>query len=304
MGDGEIVILLYNQFFGVWPPVPDRCPTPCRFTTDRAAAPEADAVVFHIPTFRSFVGLRKPAGQLWVAWSMESPINVRRLAKPGFMARFDLTMTYERSSDVWCPYFSPATMPPSLGMVPFDLGPATSASASRPVVYLQRNKRDRSARIPYVAELMTRVAVDSFGRVLRNRPEVIPPGWRARHDLYSRYKFTLACENSYAPDYVTEKFFDPLVAGSVPVYRGTGDVAALAPAPGCYVDAADFRSARELGAFLDHLAHHDDEYQAYQSWRENDVSPGFQAHLERLRQPLLCRLAAAVAERIGMPLTS
>lgn len=34
------------------------------------------------------------------------------------------------------------------------------------------------------------------------------------------YKFTLAFENSNVEDYISEKFFDALVAGSVPVHLG------------------------------------------------------------------------------------
>ena len=38
--------------------------------------------------------------------------------------------------------------------------------------------------------------------------------------LFARYKFALALENSLAHDYVTEKFYQPLLAGAVPIYLG------------------------------------------------------------------------------------
>jgi hypothetical protein len=96
---------------------------------------------------------------------------------------------------------------------------------------------------------------------------------------------------------VTEKLYEPLTAGSVPVYRGTGDVAELAPAPGCYIDAQDFTSARDLGAYLNHLDGHDDEYLAFHTWRAQPFSPSFEQHLARLREHPFCRLAEVVANR-------
>jgi hypothetical protein len=146
---------------------------------------------------------------------------------------------------------------------------------------------------------MRRVRVDSFGPVHRNQQQVIPPGHQPRIELYRGYKFTLAFENSFAPDYVTEKLYEPLTAGSVPVYRGASDVTELAPSPDCYVDARQFASAADLARYLNHLATHEDEYQAYHGWRSRPWSPAFRGHLDELRELPLCRLAALVAARVG-----
>jgi hypothetical protein len=287
----SLLVLLYNRFFEDWPELPDGCAVDCRFVTDPQALADADAVVFHIPTLGPVDHLRKRSGQLWVAWSLESRVMCPALDDPGFMSRFDLTMTYERSSDIWYPYFGPGTVP---GLT----RPPQPRTEAVPVVYLQSNLGDRCDRLAYAGELMRRVRVDSFGPVLRNRPEVIAPGHVPRIELYGRYKFTLAFENSVAADYVTEKLYEPLVAGSVPVYRGTSDVAALAPAPNCWVDARDFGSATELGSYLNHLDADDDEYLAYHAWRSQPFSDAFTRHLERVRELPLCRLAAAVAAHV------
>ena len=286
-----VVIHFYNRFFGEWPDAPTDCEVDCRFTTDPAAFADADAIVFHVPSLISLHGLEKRPGQLWVAWSLESRVMCSALDDPAFMRHFDLTMTYERSSDVWYPYFGPGTVP---GLQQ----PVAARTAPAPVVYLQANPHDRCGRLEYVGELMRRVRVDSFGAVHRNRPEVIPPGYQPRLDLYSRYKFTLAFENSFAPDYVTEKLYEPLVAGSVPVYRGSPDVADLAPSSGCYIDVRDFSSASDLAAYLNHLHTHDDEYRAYQDWRSQPWSPAVRAHLDELEQLPLCRLASLVHKRV------
>jgi hypothetical protein len=273
--------------------LPEECPRPVRFTDDPGEVATADAVVFHLPNLdlAAWHRLDKPVGQLWVAWSLESRVSCPALDDPDLMARFDLTMTYERTSDVWHPYFGPALLA-QLAQPP----PATHVAT--PVVWLQSNGQDRTGRAGYVAQLLRRVQVDSFGEVLRTRPERIPPGAAARIELYRRYKFVLAFENSDCSDYVTEKVFDALRAGAVPVYRGCAEVAELLPSPDCYIDARAFASASELGAYLDHLDRDAAAYGAYQRWRGEPYQDGFARHLERLREPPLCRLAAEVAERM------
>jgi alpha-1,3-fucosyltransferase 10 len=208
------------------------------------------------------------------------------------MGRFDLTMTYERSSDIWFPYFGPGT-------VPHLLRPPLAKTASSPVAHLQSNPYDAAGRNRFAFELMRRVKVDSYGDVLRNRPERIPPGWGPRVDVMRRYKFTLALENSIAPDYVSDKFFDALAAGSVPVYRGAPNVADLAPAPDSYVDAADFASPAALAEYLNRLDGDEQAYARHHAWRAQGFAPAFEAHLRRLQEPPLRRLARLVAQ--GVP---
>lgn len=40
----------------------------------------------------------------------------------------------------------------------------------------------------------------------------------------SRYKFVIAFENAECKDYITEKLWRPLIAGSVPIYWGSPTV--------------------------------------------------------------------------------
>ena len=42
--------------------------------------------------------------------------------------------------------------------------------------------------------------------------------------LARQYLFTIAIENSLEYDYVTEKLWQPLAAGSVPIYLGAPNV--------------------------------------------------------------------------------
>lgn len=65
----------------------------------------------------------------------------------------------------------------------------------------------------------------------------------------TRFKFALCFENCAFPGYVTEKIFDCLFAGCVPVYYGAPDITEFCPRE-CFVDFRDFRNYEELEAAL------------------------------------------------------
>ena len=157
---------------------------------------------------------------------------------------------------------------------------------------------NRSGRIEYAAELMRYLDVHSYGKVLKNREDIPDDQWRpSKLDVIANYKFDLAFENAITEDYVSEKFFDPLIAGVVPVYRGAPNVERFAPGDHCVINAADFSSAAELARYLLHLHHNPAEYEAYLAWKERPFRPAFLALLEGQREPLFSRLCRTVQAR-------
>lgn len=275
-----------------WSIPPCHAPVPCEFTTAPEAATVADAVVFHATSLHRASVMAKRPGQKWVVWCMESAVTVTTLGDPHAMRPFDLTMTYQRTSDVWTPYISRRLVD--------ELRAAPQPKTSRlPVARVQSNPYDRSGRNSYAAELSRYVKVASYGRFATTVAETIARGREAKLSAIARHKFTLAFENSVAFDYVTEKFFDPLVAGSVPVYLGAPNVGEFAPAEHCYINTADFAGPRQLGAYLDHLDRHDDEYEAYLAWKRHGPNERFRALVETSAPRPFCRLAEILAEARG-----
>lgn len=67
----------------------------------------------------------------------------------------------------------------------------------------------------------------------------------SKYEVLSRYTFSLCFENMAMKGYVTEKIFDCLYAGTVPLYLGATDIAELIP-PEAYIDCRQFASWREL----------------------------------------------------------
>lgn len=68
-------------------------------------------------------------------------------------------------------------------------------------------------------------------------------------DLLPPYRFALAFENLRGNvGYVSEKLFDPLYTGVVPIYLGDDNITDLVPAD-CFVDARQFRNDAQLLEF-------------------------------------------------------
>jgi hypothetical protein len=64
-----------------------------------------------------------------------------------------------------------------------------------------------------------------------------------------QYKFVVCYENSSSPGYVSEKLFDCLFSGTVPVYLGEPNIERFVPAD-CFIDRRSFATEEELATFL------------------------------------------------------
>ena len=287
------LVLFYTSFFGRMPPAAS-APSPpvCRTTCDRAQIGEADIVLFHLPDAWEMGDAVRQPGQIWVAYMMESPAHYPLWRDPDFMNRFDLVMSHERSADIWTPYLHSADAWREAMAKPV---PAKTELA--PVVLFQSANVDRNGRNDFAFDLMKAIRVDSYGKLFHNRDLGGPDLGRAtKLDTIGRYHFCCAFENATTPDYVTEKVFDALLAGTVPIYRGTRDISAFVP-PGSYIDAADFPSA---GALADHLRRVRGDpaaYARYFAWRDQPLPDSILSWIRDLERPVLARVLEAAAAR-------
>lgn len=64
------------------------------------------------------------------------------------------------------------------------------------------------------------------------------------------YRFSFCLENtSHAPGYITEKIFDAMEAGAIPIYAGPDNIGEYIPS-NCYIDYNSFQSLPELVEYL------------------------------------------------------
>ena len=121
-------------------------------------------------------------------------------------------------------------------------------------------------RLEIIEALLKRAKLDLFGAGW-DKLYRIPPDARKRiapliktsittvsdkRTCLSQYKFNICFENYAAPSYVTEKIFDAMLSGTVPVYFGAQDIGIYVPAS-CFVDASSFATMNELADYLEKI---------------------------------------------------
>jgi len=284
-------ILIHDEAWGATIAPDLALPPGFELTSDRSRLADAAAVLFHLPTLRALPA-RKPPGQLWVAYSQECDLHHAPQRDPELLARFDLSMTYQLDSDVPVPYLDCFTSPDAL-LRELVAPPREPQHTGLAAAFIS-SPADLSGRQAYVSELMRHMAVDSYGAWRRNQRLDPDRGRETKLAVIARHAFTLAFENAIAPDYVTEKFFDPLRVGSVPVYLGAPNVERFAPGDGCFIDASAFEP-RELAGRLLALRADPTAYAALLAWKRRPLRPEFLALAARVRENAWLRLCRELA---------
>lgn len=225
--------------------------------------------------------LPKAPSDVWAFYSEESPLNFPPMSLPTFTALLDLAFTVNSASDA---HTGLASLPGPRSL--FDRKPqplSVKARRRAPVLYMQTHTPVPSRRDEYVLELMKHIEIDCPGKVFNNMPlppDIAPVVTGVPFTLYDEptiafagsWKFTLAFENSRCNDYVTEKLWRPLIAGSVPVYRGSPSVRKWLPDPRMVILVDDFDSPAALAAYLHYLNRNDTAYNEHLAWKNSPLA--------------------------------
>lgn len=78
----------------------------------------------------------------------------------------------------------------------------------------------------------------------------------SKYEILSQYKFSLCFENMVMKGYLTEKIFDCIYAGTIPLYLGASNIESLVPSE-VYIDCRQFKSWYELKMKLESMAEND-----------------------------------------------
>eukprot|EP01040_Poterioochromonas_malhamensis_P001006 gene1006-1067_t len=120
------------------------------------------------------------------------------------------------------------------------------------------------------------VRIDGLGKCLHTKnipegvslPKTKDRNLQIKRQAINRYAFTLAFENSIEDGYVTEKVFDALMAGTVPIYLGdSAHLKTLLPNSKAVIFVDDFSSLQELSVYIKSLLHNETAYEIHREWR-------------------------------------
>jgi hypothetical protein len=123
-----------------------------------------------------------------------------------------------------------------------------------------------------------------YGSLFNTNPKDLRGAAKYSQQFYEKkihvahqYLFCFCFENMIRPDYVTEKLFHCLLAGSLPVYMGAPEAADFIPGgAGSFVNAMDFADEFDLLQYLVYLSTNRTAYLEYFTWRQKSFQPVFQ----------------------------
>ncbi|RZF32652.1 hypothetical protein LSTR_LSTR004080 [Laodelphax striatellus] len=244
------------------------CPVSnCMALTNRARALKADAILFLNQFNHNAPTHRKPSHQVWIMYTMESPLNTELISRED---AFNWTATYMQSSDIvrnygkWVYYDQSKTEwngPPR----------NFAAGKTKKVAWFVSNcNRHHNNRWSYAQQLGKYIQVDIYGECGKLKCSQSNKHAGVCFELLdNQYKFYLAFENSNCREYITEKFFfNGLQHKVIPVVMGAPreDYERVAP-KGSFIHVEDFDSPEHLAIYLHKLDLDDDLYNSYFKWK-------------------------------------
>ncbi|KAI9016601.1 hypothetical protein DFJ74DRAFT_770205 [Hyaloraphidium curvatum] len=212
--------------------------------------------------------------------------------------RFNISATYRFDSDIPQTYFDPPYY--RLRQPPLPLSAKRTDAVMSAFVSNCGSRNGREAILANLTALLDG-KLHSYGGCGHNAdppPELAgKSGWDVKMNLTAGYRFALVVENSEAKDYVTEKLYQVLTAGAVPVYYGDPEVLHKVPNRTGIVLLKSFPDLGALARRLEELMADDAAYERLLEWKKHPFQDTW-VDLERMANvPWKCRVAMHVAGR-------
>jgi GR25 family glycosyltransferase involved in LPS biosynthesis len=124
--------------------------------------------------------------------------------------------------------------------------------------------------------------------------------WLESECILHHYKFYLAIENSRDVDYVTEKLYQGLRAGAVPIYWGAPNVRMYLPHPSAALFFDDFPNVSALIDYVKRASADEVLYEQHMRWKAAPLSNDFmQRVVQRPVDGIFCQVCDAVARGLA-----
>ncbi|KAG0145535.1 hypothetical protein CROQUDRAFT_658454 [Cronartium quercuum f. sp. fusiforme G11] len=300
------VVIYWHQRNEFIDPPADSCPVRVHLTSNRS---EAEVVIWPIMwPLPPLKGIK----QKNVIFSLENAVYypVLRDARQSIRKKegiLDYEMTYRLSSDVPIPY--------AYGFI--DLRspalPYSERKQDKLIAAFISNCKPLNDRNEVLSKMMKLLPgqIDSFGHCERNADASQAlaelskkPGsninvtqlndWARKETIIRHYKFTIAFENADEEDYVTEKYYQALSVGSIPLHLGQpgqGGFDKFLPAPNAAINVRDYKTIEDLVNEIKNISTDEERFNKMLSWKDKPFLPFFQQIVDWGKVQDVCRLA-------------
>ena len=290
-----------KDWTGFYGKIDPSCPYKCKLTTDKQKLNDSQVLMFNIRNLdQKYNGIVFPKhrteNQIWIVHNLEPPYNTYP-DPSNFPSVFNWTSFVRPDSDVPSFYYQ-AMLRSQLRQGQFVIWQNTTLPAypreldqkSNFAAWRVSNCMTASNRETYVHELSKHISVDVYGDCWGER---CPRSGRTGcGDKVKKHMFYLAFENGLCSGYISEKLWQPMQWGLIPVAMGTPEAYNSAPS-GSYIHTGDFKSVRDLAKHMTSVFQNETLYQSYFRWRQEYV----------IVNDYWCKLCTALHEWDGMKQT-
>ena len=238
----------------------------------------------------------KRKGQLFVAWICENACLYPNLSEENVRANYptiDYTISTSRKSSWWYSWTGAwplAGLPNPHNITVLQTPPLPVADKKPAVLAIYSNCHTASKREVYLRELSKYFPVESRGKCslsvnnhqnmdpnfsFENFAEMVP----RKLNQARQYLFSAAMENAICPDYVSEKVFQSLAVGSVPIFLGAPNAKDYVPFNST-IFASDY-PPEAMANYLWHLVNNTLEHESFLKWKQSPIS-NMESHMTRV----------------------
>ncbi|XP_055852997.1 alpha-(1,3)-fucosyltransferase B [Episyrphus balteatus] len=250
----------------------------CTFTVDRNLLNNNNTkvlVFYGSDLNKTDLPLPRQPHHLWALFHEESPKNVPFIQSAKILKHFNITSTFSRHSNFpLTTQFIQSEKELTDRKYLVAIGTKSLLRETEnlaPVAFVQSICDTASGRNEYIKELMKYIDIDSYGKCLHNKdlPKELTGDYlntiqsEEFYRFFARYKFIIAYENGVCKDYISEKFWRPLIMGNIPIYFGSPTIKDWEPTKKSVIYISDFASPKALAEYLKRLDANDHEYNTY-----------------------------------------
>ena len=248
------------------------------------------------------LNIKKPKNQRWICASTETSIYY-----PHLYPFTQLRQTYPEID-----FFSTNRLDSDIPLI--EIGnlygvtvdkllnvPTVSFADKIPkVLTMYKNCNAKSGRQNYIKSF-----IDSYPSLVANYGKCW--GGKSTNNAYThngvveklkrlgKHMFSFCIENSYVKDYVSEKVYQSLAEGSIPIYKGAPNAKDLIPCENCVIWVDDYPTADALANHLQYLIKNKDAYEEYFKWKKSPRMDVIQTLKDYSIDSALCRWSESIS---------